>query len=58
MLLQLTGNALASQQLLRHKPGSAVTAKHYLKAIPEALIEGTKLVEGAVEKALVAGEGK
>ena len=52
MLLQLTGNALASQQLLRHKPGSAVTAKHYLKAIPEALLAGAKLVEAAVEKAL------
>ena len=52
MLLQLTGNALASQQLLRHKPGSGVTARHYLKAIPEALLAGTRLVEGAVEKAL------
>jgi hypothetical protein len=52
MLLQLTGNALASQQLLRHKPGSAVTARHYLKAVPEALLAGTKLVEDAVEKAL------
>jgi integrase len=52
MLLQLTGNALASQQLLRHKPGSGVTARHYLKAVPEALLAGTKLVEDAVEKAL------
>jgi integrase len=58
MLLQLTGNALASQQLLRHKPGSAVTARHYLKAVPEALLAGTKLVEDAVEKALAAGEGQ
>jgi integrase len=54
MLLQLTGNALASQQLLRHKPGSGVTARHYLKAVPEALLAGTKLVEDAVEKALAA----
>jgi len=54
MLLQLTGNALASQQLLRHKPGSAVTARHYLKAVPEALLAGTKLVEDAVSKALAA----
>lgn len=52
MLLQLTGNALASQQLLRHKPGSGVTARHYLKAVPDALLAGTKLVEDAVEKAL------
>ena len=52
MLLQLSGNALASQQLLRHKPGSAVTARHYLKAVPEALLAGTKLVEDAVAKAL------
>ena len=58
MLLQLTGNALASQQLLRHKPGSAVTARHYLKAVPQALLEGTRLVEQEVEKALAAGEGK
>ncbi|PWT79013.1 MAG: hypothetical protein C5B59_00445, partial [Bacteroidetes bacterium] len=55
MLLQLTGNALASQQLLRHKPGSAVTARYYLKAVPEALLEGTRLVEQEVEKALAAG---
>ncbi len=52
MLLQLTGNALASQQLLRHKPGSGVTARHYLKALPDALLAGTKLVEEAVQKAL------
>jgi integrase len=60
MLLQLTGNALASQQLLRHKLGSGVTARHYLKAVPQALLEGTRLVEVAVEKALAvtAGEGK
>lgn len=58
MLLQLTGNALASQQLLRHKPGSAVTARHYLKAVPQALLEGTRLVEQEVAKALAAGEGK
>ncbi len=58
MLLQLSGNALASQQLLRHKPGSVVTARHYLKAVPQALLAGTKLVEDAVEKALAAGEGQ
>jgi integrase len=58
MLLQLTGNALASQQLLRHKPGSGVTARHYLKAVPDALLAGTKLVEDAVEKALSAGAGE
>jgi integrase len=58
MLLQLTGNALASQQLLRHKPGSAVTARHYLKAVPQALLEGTRLVEREVQKALAAGEGE
>jgi hypothetical protein len=52
MLLQLTGNALASQQLLRHKPGSGVTARHCLKAVPETLLAGTQLVKDAVEKAL------
>jgi integrase len=55
LLLQLSGNAVASQQLLRHRPGSAVTAKHYLKAIPEALLRGTKLVEQAVLKAIEEG---
>lgn len=56
LLLQLTGNALASQQLLRHKPGSLVTARHYLKALPETLLEGTRLVEQKVE-ALLAQNG-
>ena len=58
MLLLLTGNALASQQLLRHKPGSAVTSRHYLKAIPEALLAGARMVEDAVSKALSAGAGE
>jgi integrase len=52
LLLSLTGNALASQQLLRHRPGSSVTAKHYLKAIPEALLRATALVEAEVLKAM------
>ena len=62
LLLQLSGNALASQQLLRHQPGSSVTARHYLKAIPEALLRGTKLVEQAVLDAMKEngknGEGR
>ena len=57
LLLQLTGNALASQQLLRHAPGPAVTAKHYLKALPETLLEGTRLVEQKVN-ALLAQNGE
>jgi integrase len=57
LLLQLTGNALASQQLLRHAPGSPVTAKHYLKALPETLLEGTRLVEEKVN-ALLAQNGE
>jgi integrase len=56
LLLQLSGNALASQQLLRHKPGSPVTARHYLKAIPEALLRGTQLVEQAVMDAMKENE--
>jgi integrase len=52
MLLQLTGNALASQQMLRHKSGSGVTARHYLKALPEALLQGARLIEDAVSKVL------
>lgn len=58
LLLQLSGNALASQQLLRHRPGSIVTARHYIKSIPEALLRGTQLVEQAVLDAMKEENGK
>ncbi len=46
ILTQLTGDALAAQQILRHK-NLAVTTGHYVKAIPQAGIDGMKLLEAA-----------
>lgn len=41
-VLQLTGDALAAKELLRHK-NLAVTTDKYVKTIPEALLKGIKL---------------
>ncbi len=41
-----TGDALAAKELLRHKD-LAVTTNKYVKAIPEALLKGIKLLEAA-----------
>jgi integrase len=46
ILTQLTGDALAAKELLRHK-NLAVTTDKYVKAIPEALLRGIKLLEAA-----------
>ena len=46
ILTQLTGDALAAKELLRHK-NIAVTTDKYVKAIPEALLKGIKLLETA-----------
>jgi integrase len=46
ILTQLTGDALAAKELLRHKD-LAVTTDKYVKAIPEALLKGIKLLEAA-----------
>jgi len=46
ILTQLTGDALAAKELLRHK-NLAVTTDKYVKAIPEALMKGIKLLEAA-----------
>jgi integrase len=46
ILTQLTGDALAAKELLRHK-NLAVTTDKYVKAIPEALLKGIKLLETA-----------
>jgi integrase len=48
ILTQLTGDALAAKELLRHK-NIAVTTDKYVKAIPEALLKGIRLLEAAVE---------
>jgi integrase len=44
ILTQLTGDALAAKELLRHK-NLAVTTDKYVKKIPEALLKGIKLLE-------------
>jgi integrase len=49
VLTQLTGDALAAQQILRHK-NLAVTTTHYVKQIPVAGIKGMKLLEAAAGK--------
>lgn len=46
ILTELTGDALAAKELLRHKT-IAVTQAKYVKAIPEALLRGIKLLETA-----------
>jgi len=46
ILTELTGDALAAKELLRHKT-IAVTQAKYVKAIPEALMKGIKLLEAA-----------
>jgi integrase len=46
ILTQLTGDALAAKELLRHK-NLAVTTDKYVKSIPEALMKGIKLLEAA-----------
>jgi hypothetical protein len=44
--LELTGDSLAAKEFLRHKT-IAVTQAKYVKAIPEALMKGIKLLESA-----------
>jgi hypothetical protein len=46
ILTQLTGNALAAKQLLRHGDLSVTTAK-YVKDVPEELLKGIKQLEAA-----------
>src|SRR5882762_2675707 len=55
ILTQLTGDALAAKELLRHK-NIAVTTDKYVKAIPEALLKGIKLLEAAA-KSETSSEG-
>jgi len=51
VLTELTGNAIAAQQILRHK-NLAVTTGFYVKEMPVAGLEGMKLLE---QKALTTG---
>jgi integrase len=55
ILTQLTGDALAAKELLRHK-NLAVTTDKYVKAIPEALLKGIKLLENASGVSNTAGQ--
>ena len=49
VLTKLTGDALAAQQILRHK-NLAVTTAFYVKQLPEAGLSGMKLLEEASSK--------
>ena len=53
ILTELTGDAVAAQQLLRHSD-LAVTTKSYIQMIPEALMEAAKLLETAIAEARTA----
>jgi integrase len=59
LLVQLTGNAVAAQFVLRHKNLTTTTA-FYVKPVQTAAVEGMKLVEETLanRKALKAGEGR
>ena len=49
ILTELTGDALAAKELLRHR-SIVTTGNHYVKAIPEALLKGIKLLEAKAAK--------
>jgi integrase len=53
ILTELTGDAVAAQQLLRHSD-LAVTTKSYIQMIPEALMKAAKLLETAIAEARTA----
>jgi integrase len=59
LLVQLTGNAVAAQFVLRHK-NLATTTAFYVKPVQTAGVEGMKLVEEALatRKALAESNGK
>ena len=59
LLVQLTGDAVASQYVLRHKNLQTTTA-FYVKPIQTAAVGGMKLVEAELAKrmALAAGKGE
>jgi integrase len=48
VLTELTGDALAAKELLRHS-NIGVTQQKYVKKIPEALLRGMKLLEAATK---------
>lgn len=49
ILTELTGSAIAAQQLLRHQD-LAVTTKNYIQMMPEALLDAVKLLEDKVKQ--------
>jgi integrase len=62
LLVQLTGNAVAAQYVLRHKNLSTTTG-FYVKPVQSAALEGLKLVEDLLkqrkeQRALAAGNGE
>lgn len=58
LLVQLTGNAVASQYVLRHK-NIATTQAFYVKPVQRAAIDGLRLLETKLEeRRLAAGAGE
>jgi integrase len=55
LLVQLTGNAVAAQYVLRHK-NIATTQAFYIKPIQSAAVEGMKLVETTLANRRLAGK--
>lgn len=55
VLTELTGSAIAAQQILRHK-NLAVTTGFYVKQMPEAGLKGMKLLEQAAAAAKAEGD--
>ena len=53
ILTELTGDAIAAQQLLRHTD-LAVTTKNYIQMLPASLMKGVKLLEAAIAEARTA----
>jgi len=56
ILTELTGDALAAKELLRHK-SIAVTQAKYVKQIPEALLRGMRLLEEKSDAEAQESEG-
>jgi integrase len=54
LLVQLTGNAVAAQYVLRHK-NLATTTAFYVKPVQAAALEGMKLVESALSNRRALG---
>jgi integrase len=57
LLVQLTGNAVAAQYILRHR-NIATTTAFYVKPVQTAAVEGMRLVEATLATRKALAEGK